>query len=164
MIGAMLVLLLGIGAFVGFRALNRDELVVEPERVDYLTTVRFAQDSDWVVAYPTSVPDDWTATSVDAATEADWGIGFVTPDGFAGLRQSDGDVASLLATYVDEDVTELDPVTIEGTEGEWRVYEDAGGDLGYLGEVEGERVLVYGSGSAEDLAVLAAALTTEPVG
>lgn len=161
----MLVLLLGIGAFVAFRALNRSELEVEPERVDYLATVRFVQDSEWDVVYPPSVPEDWTATSVDAVTEQRWGIGFVTPDGFAGLRQSDGDPGGLIDTYVDEDAEELGPLEIEGGAGPapWRAFEDAGGDLGYLGEIDGEQVLVYGSASAEVLQRLASSLTTEPL-
>ena len=35
LVGALLVTLLVIGAFVAFRALNRDELEVGPEAVDY---------------------------------------------------------------------------------------------------------------------------------
>ncbi len=163
MIGAMLILLLGIGAFVGFRALNRGELEVEPERVDYLASVRFAQDSDWQVVYPATLPDDWRATSLDAVPERTWGIGFITPEGFAGLHQSDGSTADLLTTYVGEETDELGPVQIEGAAAPWLVYEDGGGDLGYLGEIDGERVLVYGSAPADDLELLAESLTTEPV-
>ena len=39
MIGALLITLLVIGAFVAFRALNRDELDGGPKPVDYLETV-----------------------------------------------------------------------------------------------------------------------------
>lgn len=163
LIGAMLILLLGIGAFVGFRALNRDELEVEPERIDYLMAVRFAQESDWQVAYPSTVPEDWKATSLDAVPERDWGIGFITPDGFVGLHQSDASTADLLKTYVGEETDELGPVQIGGATTPWLAYEDGGGDLGYLGEVEGEQVLVYGSAPAEDLELLAGSLTTEPI-
>lgn len=164
MIGAMLILLLGIGAFVGFRALNRGELEVEPERVDFLAAVRFAQDSDWQVVYPSRVPEDWKATSLDAVPERAWGIGFITPEGFAGLHQSEASTADLLTTYVGEDTDELGPVQIEGVTAPWQAYEDGGGDLGYVGEIDGEQVLVYGSAPAEELALLAGSLTTDPLG
>ena len=44
MIGALLITLVVIGAFVAFRALNRDELERRPEAVDYLETVGFVQE------------------------------------------------------------------------------------------------------------------------
>ncbi len=161
MVGAMVVLLLVVGAFVGFRALNREELEVAPERIDYLEAVGFAQESDWTVVYPPSVPGDWKATTVESQPGRAWGIGFLTPDGFAGLHQSDESSADLLETYVDEETTELDPVDIDGAS--WEVHEDADGDRGYVGEVEGVRVLVYGSAPSAVLQDLAGSLTTEPL-
>lgn len=163
MVGAMVVLLLIIGAYVGFRALNREELEVEPERVDYLAAARFAQESDWTVVYPTTVPDDWKPTSVASRPGDAWGIGFVTPDGFAGLHQSDDSTDDLLETYVGEDAAEVGPVQIEGAETPWQAYEDSGGDLGLLGEVDGEQVLIYGSAPTADLQRLAGSLTTDPL-
>ena len=164
MIGAMLVLLLIIGAYVAFRDLNRGELEVEPERVDYLAAARFAQESDGAtVVYPATVPDDWRATSLESRPGDVWGIGFVSPDGFAGLLQSDDSTADLLETYVGEDVAEVGPVEIDGATAPWQAYEDGGGDVGLLGEVDGEQVLVYGSVPAADLQGLAGSLTTEPI-
>jgi len=164
MVGAMVILLLIIGAYVGFRALNRDELEVEAERVDYLAAARFAQESDWTVVYPSTVPEDWKPTSVESRPGEVWGIGFVTPDGFAGLHQSEDSAADLLTTYVGEDAAELGPVQIEGGAAPWQAYKDSGGDLGFLGEVDGEPVLVYGSAPTADLQRLAGSLTTEPLG
>ena len=114
MVGAMLVLLLVVAAYVGFRALNRDNIEVEPETVDYLEAVQFAQDADWTVVYPPSVPQGWRSTSVESQQGEAWGIGFLTPGGFAGLHQSDTAASDLLETYVDEETTELAPVEIGG--------------------------------------------------
>jgi hypothetical protein len=161
MVGAMVVLLLVIGAFVGFRALNRDELEVEPERIDYLEAVGFAQESDWTVAYPPTVPGGWKATSLESQPGRVWGIGFLTPDGFAGVHQSEESSSTLLETYVDEDTTELDPLEIGGEP--WEVYEADDGDRGYLGEVDGLPVLVYGSAQPAVLQDLAGSLTTTPI-
>jgi hypothetical protein len=165
MVGGMLLLLLVIAAFVGFRALNREEVAIEPERVDYLETVEFAQEAGWSVVYPRSAPDGWRATSIDSQSEEAWGIGFLTPDGFVGVRQSDTSVDQLLETYVDEDTdaegrvrldSELAPV--------WDSWSDSGGDLAYAAEVEGTTVMVFGSAPADDLRTLAESLTTGPVG
>jgi hypothetical protein len=161
MLGALVVLLLVIGGFIAFRAVTRDDLEVEPEQVDYLETVRLAQQADLTVVYPPSVPEGWQATSVESQPGREWGIGFLTPDGFAGIHQSEDSSNDLLETYVDEAPTEGDPVTIAGQE--WEAWSDDGGDRGYLGEVDGQQVLVYGSESAETLQSLAASLTTAPL-
>lgn len=164
MIGAMIVLLLAIGAFVGFRALNRDELQVEPERVDYLGAVEAVQAEDRQVAYPASLPSGWRATSIDAAAGAGWGIGFLTPGGYAGVRQSGESLDQLLRTYVDEDTSARSPVEPGGELAQrWRAFADAEGDLAYAAEVDGQTVLVYGSAPEEDLLALVGRLTTEPV-
>lgn len=163
MVGAMVVLLLVVAAYVGFRALTREELEVEPERVDYLAAAGFAQESDLTVVYPPVVPDDWTPTSLESRPGEVWGIGFITPGGFVGLHQSDDAPTDLLATYVGEDAEEVGTIEVASSAAPWRAYEDRGGDLGYLGEIDGEQVLVYGSAPADDLRRLAGSLTTEPV-
>jgi hypothetical protein len=164
MVGALLVLVLVIGAFLVFRSLSREDLEVEPERVDYREAVGFAQQAGWEVVYPDTVPDSWRATSVDSTPGQVWGIGFLTPDGFAGIAQRDESAKDLLETYVDEDPSERAPVEVKGSvAGSWQVYEDAGGDRAYLAELGEDRVLVYGSAPAADLERLVGSLTTRPL-
>ena len=68
MVGALIVTVLVILAFVVFRAVNRSDLDVKPERVDYLTQVRFAQQdsvsSRPELVYPARLPSGWYATHV----------------------------------------------------------------------------------------------------
>jgi hypothetical protein len=161
MVGALVILLLGIGAFIVFRAVTRDELEVEAETVDYLEVVGFVQEADRTVLYPPTLPDGWRATSVEADRPDAWGIGFLTPEGFAGLQQSEDSTDDLVETYVDEEPEELDPVRIDGTT--WEVWRDDAGDLGYAGEVDGLPVLVFGSAGAPALEGLAASLTSAPL-
>ncbi len=164
MIGAMLVLLVVIGGYVALRSLTSNDLSVEPERVDYLGAVRAAQSGDWEVAYPASLPSGWRATSIDVAATSEWGIGFLTPDGFAGVRQSDRSLDDLLTTYVDEDTSELPAVSPDGElGGRWQAFRDRGGDRAYASEVAGQTLLVYGSAPESELLDLAGRLTTEPV-
>lgn len=158
----MLVLVLVIVGYLAFRALTREEVSLEPERVDYREAIGYAQRAGWGVVYPRYVPNDWRATSVDSQSERAWGIGFLTPDGFAGVRQSSSSVATLLETYVDEETLEQGPVQLDSAVSRsWDSYSDSGGDLAYVAELDGQRVLVYGSAPERDLRRLAEWLTTD---
>jgi hypothetical protein len=167
-IGSLIVLVLVVLAFIGFRGLFRDNEAVEPEPVDYLAVVGPAQEAGMRVVYPSSLPDGWIATSVDydPGDRPDWGVGMLTDDGrFVGLRQADDDLDSLLDTYVDDNPDEGDVVTVEGAiVSEWQEWSDAGGDEAYAASVGEYEVLVYGSAPTEDLLTVVRSLTDAPVG
>jgi hypothetical protein len=164
MVGAMVILLLFIGAFVAFRGLTRDQPEIHPEPVDYLETVALAQRGGIDVVYPAELPEGWIATSVDVGAESatTWGLSMLTDeDRFVGLRQDD-DLDELLATYVDERVDEGEPVEVAGSVApRWRQFSDEGGDTAYAAEAggPGQWVLVYGSAGSEDLLTVVASLT-----
>jgi hypothetical protein len=166
LIGSMIVVLLVIGAFVVLRALNRNDLEVRPEAVDYLATVQDLQDGDLAPVYPPELPEGWIATSIDyvPGERPSWGIGMLTDaERFVGVRQEDASLDDLLHTYVDEDPVEGDSVTLEGSIAPtWQTYTDAGGDRAYAAEVGDDWVLVYGSASRADQEELIGLLTTRP--
>jgi hypothetical protein len=166
LIGSLLVTVLVILAFVGLRALNRDDLEVKPEPVDYLATVADAQAGGYTLVYPESLPDGWIADSIDfvPGSRPAWGIGMLTDDGkFVGIRQEDAPVDELLHTYVDKDPTESDPADVSGSVAPtWSTYADAGGDHAFAAEVGHDTVLVYGSASVADQRALLALLSTAP--
>lgn len=166
LLASILVTLLAIGAFVGVRALVREDAAQDPEPVDYLAAVGQAQEAGVDVVYPSAVPEGWIATSVDL-TQGDrpaWGLGMLTDDGrFVGLRQEDGSVDDLLETYVDEQATEVGETGLASpVASTWRVFEDDGGDRAYAAEVGDDVVLVYGSAPREDLELVVGRLTTAP--
>jgi hypothetical protein len=167
LIGALIVTLLVIAAFVAFRALNRDELETSPEPVDYREQAALAQEAGLEVAYPSELPPGWRATNVEVAAgeRPVWAVGILTGDQrYVGIRQEDDQLDDLLATYVDEDVEARAPTRVEGSVAEeWQVFEDEGGDLAYAAELGNEVVLVYGSAGEEDLRLVLERLTTEPV-
>ncbi len=167
MIGALLITLVVIGAFVAFRALNRDELERRPEAVDYLETAGFVQEAGLTVAYPPTLPEGWIATTVDfkPGERPSWGLGFLTDDEkFVGVRQENASLDDLLTTYVDEQPTELAEAEIPGSLADtWRVFEDEGGDLAFAAEVGDDWVLVYGSAPRSELESVVSSLTTDPV-
>ena len=163
----MVVTLLVIGAFVAFRALNRDELETRPEPVDYLEQARLAQDAGLEVVYPRELPSGWRATSVNVAPgeRPVWGVGMLTAqDRFVGIRQEDDQLDDLLSTYVDENVEDRPEERVDGSVAErWQVFEDDGGDLAYAAELGDQWLVVYGSADEQDLRLVLERLTTEPV-
>ncbi|WP_295659041.1 DUF4245 domain-containing protein [uncultured Nocardioides sp.] len=166
MIGALIVTVAVIAAYIGLRALNREEVDVRPDTVDYLDTVATLQESGRAVAYPPTVPEGWRATSIDVVPgdRPAWGLGVLTGEGaFVGVRQADESVDDLVEAYVDEQAAEGDPISTPGALApRWETWTDEGGDVGYAAEVDGETVLVYGSAGAEEVRRLLELLTTEP--
>ena len=167
LVGALLVTLLVIGAFVAFRALNRDELEVGPAAVDYREQAALAQEAGFDVVYPRDLPEGWQSTNVEVVPgeRPVWAVSLLTDaQRYVGIRQEDDQLDDLLSTYVDEDVEALPDVRVDGSVAqEWQVFEDDGGDLAYAAELGDEIVMVYGSAGEEDLRLVLERLTTEPL-
>ncbi|HQR26124.1 MAG TPA: DUF4245 family protein [Nocardioides sp.] len=166
LIGALVITLVVITAFVLLRALNRTDLEVHPDPVDYRAAVVALQETGQRPVYPRALPAGWTATSVDVprGDQRDWGIGMLTDTGgFVGVQQSVEPLGDLLETYVDQDTTEGDPIRVDGSvAGTWRSFSDSGGDRAYAAEVGDWTVLVYGSAPDADLREVVSGLTTDP--
>ncbi len=167
LVGALVVTLLVIGAFVAFRALNRDELETRPQSVDYLEQAGLAQEAGLEVVYPRDLPAGWRATNVEVVPgeRPVWAISLLTDDRrYVGIRQEDDQLDDLLETYVDEEVEARADVRVAGSVAqEWQVFADDGGDLAYAAERGDEVVMVYGSAAEEDLRRVLERLTAEPV-
>ncbi|NYD42908.1 DUF4245 family protein [Nocardioides panaciterrulae] len=164
LVGALVIIVVVILAFVGFRALTRDTPDVQPTRVDYLGAVQGAQATGYRVAYPASLPKGWIPDSVQVqpGRRGSFSVGMLTADGsFVGVHQEDADLTELLHTYVDENPTEGKPVTIDSAVGDrWRTFSDSGGDHAYATELGHQWVLVYGSADTADLRRVVSSLTT----
>lgn len=167
LIASLVVTVVAVVAFVGFRALTSKDLEVRPEPVDYLETVELAQDSGHEVFYPPTLPDGWIATNVAVVPgeRPAFGLSILTADDtFVGLRQEDDSLADLLETYVDEEAREEGPTEFDTPIARtWQTYSDDGGDLAYATEVGDDTLLVYGSASAEDLRLVLESLTSDPL-
>jgi hypothetical protein len=168
MIGALVVTLVAIGSFVAWRAVNRSDVDIAPEPVDYLASVKYLQDAGKSVAYPPSLPAGWTATSANygAGRDFSWDMGALTGAGdFAGLRQQDASVDQLVSEYVDKNAVEGRTVTLDdAVASSWRTFTDSGGDYALVTELENETVMVFGSARPQLLRDLAASLVMTPVG
>ena len=176
LIASLLVTVVVVVGYVGLRAINRDELEVRPEPVDYAEAVAAAQEAGFTLVYPRELPEGWIATRIDferGETPA-WGIDLLTDDGrFVGLRQEDEDVDDLLSTYVDERPSEEETVVLDSAVAtSWQAWSDEGGDHAFSTEVEpvggpddpddeGDTLLVYGSAGETDQVELIRLLATE---
>lgn len=167
MVGALIVTLLVILAFVGFRALNRSDLDVKPEHVDYLAQVRYAQQAGSEVVYPARLPRGWYATNVtfSPGVPSTFELSMLTADDeYVGLVQSPDSPPALLSTYVDPHPQGGPPVTVHGSVAtRWDTWTDSGGDTALVSTRGHESLLVFGSVSAATLERLAASLTTAKV-
>lgn len=171
MVGAMLVLLVLIGAFVAGRSLLRDQPEVGPTAVDYLAAVEGAQANGVEVFYPPTLPEGWLVTSVEIplAEGQVWRLGMLTDDGeFVGLRQETGDLQNLVRDQLGSETGLGDEVEVAGAEIErWRWVSgapDLAGESGLGSDVSGGSLLLYGSAEGATLKALATNLTSAPRG
>ena len=166
LLGAMLITVVAVVGFVGFRALVSDEPDVKPEDVDYLEIVGQAQDADIEPVYPADLPEGWIATRAEVLREEPPGfdLALLTDDEqFVGLVWAAEPIDDLLAERVDdEDVEDADPLTVEGSVAR-QSERYRNGDLAYAAEVGDHSVLVYGSAPEEDLRTVVESLTTAPL-
>jgi hypothetical protein len=172
LLAAMIVTVLFVAAYVGFRAITRDQPDVEHE-VDYLSCVAYLQEAELTVAYPDQLPKGWTATSIDfeRGDPPQWRIGMLTDHGeFVGVVEERSDVEELLHTYVDKAPLQGDDATPDNSLGaaSWQTWSDAGGDHALSavlssGPLAGQTLLVYGSAPVADQEEVLGRLTVGPV-
>jgi hypothetical protein len=168
MVGAMIVTLLVIIAFVAFRALNRDELSVDPQAVDYLQTVEaLQQGTDLDPAYPVKLPAGWIATrAVFSADNLAWELDVLTDQKkYIGVRQAAMPEKDLVKKYVDEKGLRASEVTLKGAvTPTWQSWTVDGDDTAYtteLGGSGGEHLLVFGAAGASEVKAFAASLVVD---
>ena len=167
LIGAIIIIVVVVLAFVVFRGVFSDPPVQDLPEVDYREEVLGLQSNGIDVVYPADLPEGWQATEVryQPGERPRFELNlFTDDDDFVGIRQVEEDVDDLLEESGMEDADEADPLT--GTAagdvaGRWDAWSDTDGDHAYTTEVAGETVLVYGSVGADELADLVARLTTE---
>lgn len=172
LLAAMIATVLFVAAYVGFRALTRDQPDIA-QKVDYLSCVAYLQEADVSVVYPESLPPAWTATSIsfERGTPPAWRIGMVTSDDeFVGVVQAQEDVDKLLDHSVDPSPRQGEDASPDNSLGvaAWQTWSDSGGDHAFSTELDsgplaGQTVLVYGSAPAADQEAVLGLLTLDPV-
>lgn len=171
MIGAMVVTLLVVGAFVAFRAANRDNSATPIRTVDYSGWVKSGRaDHKLPIFVPDPLPRGWRATSAKYITgvEPSWHLGLLSAeDRYVGVEESLGSQAQMVKDFVDSDATRGEDVTIDGVT--WRTWTDRGGDYAVVREVAAPdgrpaQVMVVGSASPPTIRALAGSLSDTATG
>jgi hypothetical protein len=145
MLGAMLVLVVLVLAYVGVRALS-DRPAATVQTVDYQRVVPDARKAaDFTLLAPPRLPAGWRATTVsfEPAPGSHWHLGVLTDEGrYVGLEQADASVRSMVSDHVDGAARRGTPVDVDGRS--WATYTDSGGDLALVRRAGRTTTLVVG--------------------
>jgi hypothetical protein len=146
MVGAMVVLVGVVLAWVLLRSLTTPDPGSPVQQVDYARDVPLARKAaDFDLVAPRTLPKGWRATTVrfEPVPGAHWHLGVLTDKGrYVGLEQGDRPVASMVEQYVDESAERTAPVDVAGSR--WSTYTDAGGDLALVRRAGRTTTLVVG--------------------
>ncbi|NUR06361.1 MAG: DUF4245 domain-containing protein [Nocardioidaceae bacterium] len=146
MVGAMVVLVAVVLAWVGFRALTTSPPENPVQTVDYRADVPAAKRAaDFDLVAPPTLPDGWRATTVTFTDEPEqhWHLGVLTDAGrYVGLEQGRQSAGSMVHRYVDERAQRGTPVRVGSTS--WATWTDPGGDTALVRRDGGTTTLVVG--------------------
>jgi hypothetical protein len=130
MIGALVVVVGVVAAFMVWRAVNRDNDGVQVQTVDYRSWLASVH-SDGKLAglAPGSLPDGWRATSASytAGASPHWHLGVLTAGRqYLGLEEGLDPLLDQVHRYVDPAAKRGPDVTV--ADRTWQSWTDAGGD------------------------------------
>lgn len=166
MVGALVVLLLCIGAYVGFRALVRDNRTRPPQSVEYASWARAGRNDHRLATLVPALPRGWRATSASytSGVQPHWHLGVLTDRGrYVGVEESVDPTEDQVHQYVDEQADAGPVVRIAGRT--WRSWTDSGGDYAVSRRQAAPRgngqetVLVVGSAPPRQVRAYAASLS-----
>jgi hypothetical protein len=166
---AMVTTVVAIGLVIWFMGLFRHSTDIKPQRVDYRMAVAAAQEGKLAVVYPATLPAGYIATQARVPDDNDgFEIDLLKGDkDFIGIRAArTAVIAALVHQDVDANATSTPsydvPTTVAAPVAPtWSGYQDTHGDIGYAAEVNGVKVLVYGSAPAADLQQVIDLLSTK---
>lgn len=151
-------------AFAVFRGLNRDDLEVKPQRIDYLAIVEDIQAGGHHVPYPEGLPDGWICRGAEYSPPPDpvWDLDLLTgSERYVGVHWERSSAAVLIERYVGDEAEPGAAVTVAGAQ--WASYRDPGGDYALVKQTGGETLLVYGSAPPDQVREVAESLVETPV-
>lgn len=164
LLGSMIVLVVVVLGIVVFRAAFRATPEYRPEPIDYRALVASVQGVGLTTVYPPRLPSGWSVkdASFTPGERPVLDLVLSTDDQHtAGVHQEDAAERTLLATYVGTGVSEDRDGSLRTPVGTWTRWTDTDTDHAYTTEVDGQTVLVYGSGDEGALAAFVRSLTTE---
>lgn len=161
LLAALLVTVLAVFAFVGFRGLFRDNQATPIRSVAWKPWFAAARQEKLItVAEPATLPHGWIAHEATYRGGALHLAMLTDEKKYVGLEEAPVDMSALVSQYVDQDATPGKPVTIAGRR--WGTWTDAGGDYAVGRTVGSGRTatayLVVGSAPDAQIRAFAATL------
>ena len=166
LIGALIVTVGVVVAFVVFRTLTSDEEPTPVRAIDYSSAVQGARTDDKLtVLAPDRLPLGWKATSATytRGVSPTWHLGLLTGDTkYVGVEEARESVENLVEEHVDENAQRGKDVTIDGEK--WQTWTDSDGDYAVARALAGpkgaeESVVVLGTAPERQVRQLAGSLT-----
>ena len=161
MVGAMVLLVVLVGGFVGVQALGRDHDVEPVRTVDYRPVAQQARTARTLFVFtPDPMPAGWRATSVSyvPGRAPTWHLGMLTDQGsYVGIEESLATEQDVVEKFVDPDAERGAKVRLRGLT--WRVWTDRGGDYALVLSTRKQTVLVGGSAGEKDVRALVGRLS-----
>ncbi|WP_158604349.1 DUF4245 domain-containing protein [Nocardioides mangrovicus] len=152
LVGAMVILVLVILAFVGFRALFRGNQDDPVPTVAYRGAVTQARQDGALAPAPEPMPSGWRATSVryQAGKRATWHLGLLTGGGgYVGIEEAHARATKLVDAYLGSGSTQGRARQLAGRT--WQTWRDGsayaltwtgGGRTVFVGGKAGEKAVV----------------------
>lgn len=166
MVGAMIIVVAFVMAFVVFRALNRDNTGVQPEPVDYHAMATGGRaDGRINVWAPVSLSQGWMATSAryDSGTNPHWHLSTTDGTHYLGVEEGIDQVTDELQRVMQGTPVAAGQVTLKGVA--WLVYTDSRGDYALARTMPSktprypEALVVVGTTNPEQVQAFAESLT-----
>lgn len=158
LVGAMIVTVLAVLAFVAFRAITRDNEPTPVRSVDYPAVVKAARgEKSLLVFAPDRLPLGWRATSATytKGVSPTWHLGTLTEKRrYVGVEEARSSIENLAKEHVDPAAQRGQDVTIAGRT--WQSWTDSGGDYAVARSLTAGE-LKAGGGVAESLLVVGTA-------
>ena len=158
LVGAMIVTVVLVLAFVAFRSIFRENPETPVRAVDWKIQVKAGTaDRKLAMLAPTALPTGWKATSAsyDTGSSPAWHLGLLTASRkYVGIEEGRSSVEDLVAEHVDVNAVKGKQVQLGGQA--WQQWTDSGGDYGLSRTLTGpdrqqESVLVVGSAADADI-------------
>jgi hypothetical protein len=170
LVGAMIVTVVLVLAFVGIRSLTSDNVSTPVEKVDYLTAMKAGRaDHKLMTVAPERLPSGWKATSANYVTgmSPSWHLGLLTAGNkYVGVEEAQTSTDKLAEEHVDVSATRGKDVTIAGQK--WQTWTDGGGDYAVarslvVGGTTVESWMVVGTAPEKEIRDFAGTLVGVPV-
>ncbi|MFT4010637.1 MAG: DUF4245 domain-containing protein [Nocardioidaceae bacterium] len=149
MVGAMIVLIAVVVAFVLFRSFFQAAPNDPAPAVSYRADLAYYRSkASFPLLAPPATPEGWKATSVrfEPAKPQSWHLGYLTGDRrYVGIEQAHRSIAEMVEEFVADDATRGEDVDIDGAT--WQTYTADDGDAAVVRRADGVTTLVVGSDS-----------------